>query len=260
MLIAGLICLALAGVALYLYLDQRKKLRAATRTETLQCGQLSELSQAAAEAVGAGSFSHACELVGPAVAPEQGPMTAPESKQACVWHRTKLTEHYWDWERDSDGDRRRVRRTREIHSHTSESSFFVDDGTGRVAIDPKGADIDGEDKVVDRMEEDRGRMSSMSGLVGIAQSIFQAGDNTIGIEHEEWIIRPGARLYVLGEASDRSGQLELAKPDDGPMVISTRSEEEYVASTRSFMKWSLVGAIVLGIAAPVLIVLGIVNS
>ncbi len=253
MLIAGLVCLGLAAVAAYFFFSERKTLQAAVGTETLKCGEVNELSTAAAAAVGAGSFSHACEVVGPAKAPETGVLKASESGQECVWHRSKLTEHYWDWERDSEGDMDRTRKTREIHSAESETPFFVDDGTGRIEIVPVGADIDGADKVVDRMDKDAGS----SGWSGFASSVF-GGDRTIGIEHEEWIIRPGARLYVLGEASDKSGQLRIGQADKGPFVISTRSEEEFTSATRTTMRLALAAAVVLGIAAPVLIVLGLI--
>ena len=257
MLIAGLICLGLAAVAVGVWFYYRRLLQATQRTETLQCSQLTELSKAAAEAVGPGSFNQGCEVVGTAVGAEGGPLTGPESKQECVWHKTVLTEHYWDWETDSDGDRRRVERQREISSHTSETPFLVDDGSGRVSIDPRGATIDGEEKVVSRMERDPGRAQS-SGILGLAQSVFEFGDRTIGIEHEEWIIRTGGRLYVLGEVTDRRGLLQLAKPDEGPMIISTRSEEEFAASSRKWVKWSLIAAAVLAPAGVVLTVLALV--
>jgi len=253
MLIAGCVCLVLAAIAAYIFFNERKTLQAAVGTETLQCGEVNELSKAAAAAVGAGSFSHACEVLGPAKPPETGVLKASESGQECVWYRSKLTEHYWDWERDSDGDMDRTRKTREIHSSESETPFFVDDGTGRIEIVPVGADVDGPDKVVDRMEKDAGP----SGWSGLASSVF-GGDRTIGIEHEEWIIRPGARLYVLGEASDSSGQVRIGTAKDGPFVISTRSEEEFTSSTRTTMRIALAAAIVFGVAAPILIVLGLV--
>jgi hypothetical protein len=251
MLIGGLICLALAGLCVYLFLNQRKTLRATQVAETFKCGELSEFSKATTEQVGEGTFEKVCEVVGAATPAESGPLTAPESKQPCVWHKTVLTEHYWDWERDSDGDRRRVERTRQLSSPTSETTFYVDDGTGRVAIDPRNAEIDGEEKVFDRMERDMNTGAQISDIVG---SIFQVGDSTIGIEHEEWVLRPGKQLYVLGQVTDRAGNLELRKPSENPMVISTRTEQEFAASTRKWAIAALAGAVVLGLAGVGLIV------
>ena len=239
MLIAGLICLGLAVAAIVFHVLERRKLEASKGTETLRCGDLNQLWKGVLDEVGPDSFTHACEVKGPALAAESGALKGPESGAECVWHRTTLTEHYWDWERDSDGRRRRVERTRTLSSTESENPFRVDDGSGTVAIDPREADVDEAEKVVDRMDRE-------PAAVGLLEGLLQVGDRTIGVEHEEWIIRPGAQLYVLGEARDRAGQLALAKPSEGPMVISTQSEEAFQAEARSMMKWSLIAAVVLG--------------
>lgn len=261
MIIAGVICLALSAVAFYFFVDARRTLQAAQKTETLTCGEIDELSKAATEAVGAGSFSQACEVAGVAVGAESGPLTAPESGVDCVWHKTTLTEHYWDWERDSDGDRRRVRKERQLSSSTSEAVFLVDDGTGKIPVDPDGADIDGEEKVLDRMEDyDRGGGGGggfASVMAGIGASLM-GGDQTIGVQHQEWVIRTGARVYALGEVRDDRGRARLAKPAKGKMLISTRSEEEITGSARTTMRIALGAAIALDVIGLGLIVAGAV--
>ncbi|HEX8104737.1 MAG TPA: GIDE domain-containing protein [Solirubrobacteraceae bacterium] len=261
MIIGGVICLALSAVALYFFFDARGTLQAAQKSETLTCGEIDELSQAAAEAVGAGSFSHACEVAGVAVGAEHGPLHAPESGVECIWHRSTVTEHYWDWERDSDGDRRRVRKERQLSSHASETAFIVDDGTGKIPVDPRGADIDGEEKVVDRMEDaDDGRSGGGSGFASLVANLGQSlmgGDSTIALEYEEWVIRSGARVYALGEVRDDGGRVRLAKPAKGKMIISTRSEEEVTGSARKTMTLAAVGAGVLDLAGIGLIVAGL---
>lgn len=256
MLIAGIVCLVAAAIAAYLFYDSRKTLQAVQGTETLKCGDVTQLSQAASEAVGPGSFSHGCEVVGTAMAPETGQLTAPESKLPCVWHKTEVKEHYYEYRRDSNGNRRRHNQTRTLSSYTSETPFLIDDGSGRVPVLPQGAEIDGEEKVVDRMERD---VNKASGLLGLANIAFSFGDHTTGVEYTESILRPGARLYVLGEVSDRRGEVQLGKPSEGgPMIISTRSEEEIVSSKRGTIKWSRIGMIVLIPAGLVLVVLGLV--
>jgi hypothetical protein len=255
-IVFGLVVLALAGVALAHFIRQRRKLRATQTAETLSCDDLGELARAVRDEVEGVGFARVCEVVGEAVPHESGVLTAIESRHPCVWHRAVLTEHYWDWERDSDGDRHRRRKKRQIHAQASETTFLVDDDTGTIAIDPRAADVDGAEKVVDRMDEN---IQTGSQLMWLAEAIFTAGDRTIGVQHEEWIVRPGTRLYVLGEARDAgNGRLEMRKPAEGDMILSTRSEQEFAAATAKSARLGLLAAIGLGALGVALVVLSFI--
>jgi hypothetical protein len=257
-LIGGAICLVLAAVAFFVYRSQQKSLNTMLLTETLTCGELGELSRAAAEAVGAGSFSHACEVVGVAAPGDQGLLRAPESGREVVWHRSEAIEHYWDTERDSDGDTRRVERTRVVASHVSQAPFIVRDQTGEIVVEVAGADVDNAPVIANSYERDMSKVEIGSGLLANIAEAFLQKDTTIGIERKEWGIAPGQRLYVLAEASDRSGRLAMMKPAEGKFMISTRTEEELRTSKRGFANVARVLAIVFGVAGVVLLVLGLV--
>jgi E3 Ubiquitin ligase len=45
------------------------------------------------------------------------------------------------------------------------------------------------------------------------------GNSTLGYQYKEWVVRSGQRVYLLGEASDRSGQLVMGKPSTGPCIF-----------------------------------------
>src|ERR1700754_4589838 len=141
MVIGGIIALVVAAVAFFYARSQQKSLRAMTLTETLTCGELGQLSAAATEAVGAGSFGQACEVVGTAAPGAGGALTAPESGREVVWHRTVLTEHYTTTETDSQGKSHEVDKTRVVASHVTEDPFVVRDATGEIIVDPRGADM-----------------------------------------------------------------------------------------------------------------------
>jgi hypothetical protein len=95
-----------------------------------------------------------------------------------------------------------------------------------------------------------------SQLMWLAQPVFTAGERTIGVQHEEWILRPGTRLYVLGEARDAgNGRLEMRQPAEGDMILSTRSEQEYAAATAKSARLGLLAAIGLGTVGVGLVIL-----
>jgi hypothetical protein len=144
----------------------------------------------------------------------------------------------------------------------SEAGFVVDDGTGQVVVAPAGADVDHPEQVVDRFDRHDGSGSAGAGVLdSVLSAVLLSGDRsgTIGFETEEWIIRPGARLYVHGEVSDASGRLRFAKPDKGRYVISTRSEQEIVRGDRRNAAIALGAAAVAAVAGVVLVVLGAVS-
>ena len=259
MLVVGIICLLGAAGLAFLARSQARRLRQMRETDTLTCGAIADLHRAAVQEGGPGSFAHSCEIVGVAAPGEGGPLRAPESGEEAVWHRVTVTEHYWDWQRDSDGDRRRVRRRRELTDQRSDASFTVDDGTGRMLVAPEGAAIDHAPKTFDRFVEDRQEAEAGAGaLAQIAGAISRWTDDTIGFQREEWSIRPGARLYVIGEVSDRGGRLELAKGGEGRFVVSTRSEAQLQTSAKRWSGGLAIAAGVLALAGVVLVVLGLV--
>lgn len=251
---------ACAGAALVLFLlawlgfrGARKQEAAAsslTLTDTSTCGELAELARSVGAEVGGGAFSQRAEVVG--VAEHEGaPIHAPETRAPVVWHRTKVTHRWWENERTRD-DRgnyrtRRVEKSDVVSDFSSEAPFAVSDGSGRLLVTAVGAEIDQPEKSVDRMD------GLGSGSATSFASLLLGGNDsgTIGFEVEEWVLRPGAKLYVHGEVGDENGRLVFGA-GDGRLLVSTRSEREIVAGHRSGAKWRRIGAlasIVLGVAA-----------
>ncbi len=186
MVIGGIIALAVAAVAYFVAHSQQKSLRDMTLSETLTCGELGQLSAAAAEAVGTGSFGQACEVVGVAAPGGQGALTAPESGREVVWHRTLLTEHYTTTESDSQGKSREVDKTRIVAQHVSEDPFLVKDAAGEIIVDPRGADMD-EPFVLAEANDRTGT---------VTMSRPEKGRFTISTKTEELLNSAGTRVAI----------------------------------------------------------------
>lgn len=258
LIVAGAALLVLALVAYFVWRSQHGSVKAMTLAETLTCAELGELAGAAAEAVGLGSFSQRCEVVGAAAPGEGGVLTAPESGREVVWHRTEVIEHYWETEKDAKGGTRRVERTRRVAGHVSETPFVVRDTSGEIVVEVAGADVDGAPVIADKYERDMSKVELGSGLLANIADAFVTRDETIGLERKEWGIAPGQRLYVLAEASDRSGRLAMMKPGSGRFVIYTRTEEELRESRQGIANVGRVIAAVFAVVGVVLVILGLV--
>jgi len=261
--IAGLVALVAAAIALFVWHLQAKSMRRMTSTETLSCGELDVLAKAATDVVGAGSFSQQCEVVGVAAAGEHGLLTAPDSGREVVWHRTRVTEHYWDETTETDGSKRRVDKTRVMSEHSSEDPFVVQDDTGTIVVDPRQADVDSPPKLVERVDRDSNDLEIGGGmLANLAEGMISSArsDRSTGIEHEEWGIPAGQRLYVLAEASDSGGRLAMVRPGNGggAFMISARTEAEVQQSTRAMRTVALAISVALGVTGVVLLLLDLV--
>jgi hypothetical protein len=110
-------------------------------------------------------------------------LVAPMTQSACVWYRLRK------YRKDNKGN---WKLTREITS--SHVPFLLDDGTGRLTVDPAGAAV-------------RARVQQ-SGYPGQSPFAFTAFGSSCG-EDEKWtedVIYEGTSIYVLGFARPERGE------------------------------------------------------
>lgn len=246
--------LIVAGVAAFFFMQHTKKeLHAMIGTQTLSIPELEAERQVSDELGAKGAFRKVTEVVGAAHPRPEGVLTAELSKSECVWYRYVVEREYEHVEY-RDGDRRTSRRTEKMTDHSSNSGFAVLDEQGRtIGVDPSGERPDSPEQVVDRFEPKEGGRDSVE-LFGIKLPSFGGGNRTIGYKYKEWVVRPGQRLYILGEVHDKIGPLVIGKPaDGGHFILSTRTEGELRKSRETRHKWLGVGTI-----AGVVIGLGLV--
>lgn len=257
-LVGALVALVAAAVCGWLAQQAKNRKASLLLTETSTTGLLRDLLAAATAAAGPGSFSEYVELQGTAQAGPAGLLTSEISETPCVWHRHEITRKYREVERDSEGNRRTVTKTETIAQHSSEDAFLLRDADGEITIVPS-CDVEHPRKSVSefRQEKDRDRTDVSFGKFSFS---LPSGDrDTIGYEYEEWLLAPGTRIFVQGEAYDRNGDLEVREPKGKrDLVISTKSEEALIDDASGEIK--LYGALaVLGaVAAVVLVVLAFV--
>lgn len=256
MAIGGIILLVVAIVAVLWYRNATERLRAMTMTETIPCADLAALRDAAAQAVGPGVFRQPCEVVGTAEAGDYGVLTAELSKAECVWHRHIVRRRYEEVSTDSEGRRQSSTKTETVAEMSSSTLFYLRDTSGSVLIDPAETDIADAEQVVNRFERVVAAESARStiSVFGLTLSA-KRGDQTLGYEYEEWIVRPGQRLYVLGEAADHTGQLVVGTPEKGRFTLSTRSEEALIGSARRERTIAAALAVIGGAAGVILLLL-----
>lgn len=254
MWIVALLLIA-AGVGLFFYhRSLQDKLLEIKDVKTHQAGELLQLAKDVAGEMGPGFFNKVTEVKGRIVCDQ--PLTSELAQVPCVHYSMTVTHEYEEdyWETDDNGNREQKTRkgSDTVASNSRSVNFYVEDATGRVKVDPDGASLDTE-KALSKFETSGGANLRMGSFSFQARAL-SGNRRSLGYRYEEQIVPVGRDVYVLGEASDRDGELSVLKPGKGKFIISLKSEEELVQGTQSAILWTKIGAIASAVLGLVLLV------
>jgi hypothetical protein len=259
LLVVGILLIVAAVVGFFVMQSTKKELHAIIGAETLSIPELEQLRGVSDELGARGGFRKVAEVVGMAHPRPAGVLSSEISKTECVWYHYRIDRQYEHVEY-RDGRRRYSKRTEKVAEFTSADGYALIDAAGRtIGVDPNGTKPEGVEQTVDRFEPYRGDGTQSVELFGIRLPDFlRHGENsTIGFEYKEWLIRPGSRLYILGEVHDKIGPLVVGKPGQpGHFIISGRTEEELRAARIQKHRLLAIGVIAAFVLGLVLITAG----
>jgi hypothetical protein len=263
-IIIGVVLFAVSGGLMYYRKTTLEKVMNIKYHETTTANDVHDTYASIAESLGTGNYSEIVELSG--VCNTDSPLVAEHSRQKVVYFKATISREYETQvqETDSNGNTRWVtRRSTETVSENEQSvPFYIDDNSGKtIRVEMNGADKYTQQSV-NRFERDisedymRLHQGTSWGdqIMSFVSNTNYNQSNTLGYRFVEEIIPLGVRLYVLGEASDRNGELAVLKPRDKEktFIVSVKSETELLESIEGNAKYSLWGAIgagVIGIGA-----------
>lgn len=231
--------------------------------QTSQIRDIEERAQAVSETLGQGYCSDYTEIKGQLETDEV--IVAPLSGQECVYFRSSITREWEELERYTDAEgqvQERVRNESEIvFSASSSVSFLVNDGTGRLRVNPERADIEllsvlSEQKPESYVQILNQTLRTQDGLqleVSSASHRWENADNYSHLRYRfsESLLKPEGQVYLLGTVVDTDGTLTLVKPAEKGQryIISRKSEEELVAQQegqQNGMRWAAIIFAVIG--------------
>jgi len=154
------------------------------------------------------------ELSGLAVGPYT--MIAPISARPCYYYRTLV----WEWKLQGKSNQ-----WVKVAAECMHLPFFLDDNTGRVLVDPRGADLDihcdfleeFSDALFTTKDPPPGNVRAFLARHGV--------DINNKIKVEEYCIKPKNSLFILGSLADNPGIEVMPQP--------TREEESLLSTPRS---------------------------
>lgn len=241
MLYLGLLLLAVAGVLVFLFLNEKKKLGLMQELETSAVGDLYQKK------------NELVELKGTLECNET--LTSELAQKPCAYYKSKVVRESEEtyYEKDSEG--KSVKKTRKIRETVSENErkvpIWLKDSTGKVALSYENAELVTE-KVLSKFDRDFGNEDQAKIKLGKLEIKFSTNDNSdrrrlLGYQLEEEILAINQPLYVLGEVKTDEGNLIITKPTEnkGKLIISSKSEEELMREGQKNVKIYLISSIAL---------------
>ncbi len=172
------------------------------------------------------------------------PLTSEFTKKSCVFfHSQEIAEVREVYhKRNSKG--REEKHTRIRHDTISNNKqmvgFTIEDATGKVLIQPEGAEIEAL-KVQDKYQKQYSERAS--GIFGLFDT--DNSPRVLGSRFTEYVIPLGQSIYILGELATSSGKPCVRKPSAGEQnfIISVKTEEQILGE----LSWKLNGLLIAGI-------------
>lgn len=259
-----------ALIGLFLWISKNKKEGKSALlavTETSKVSEINENYESMRSSMGNGNFTHFCEVKG--TAHSDSPLTAELSKKQVVYYASKVVHEYERLEekRDSQGKLTRnwVKRTDTLTENTNwANGWGIKDETGFILVDPAKAELHTIQTYSNYEKGDPNEDAILKFKLGGMQ--FGLGDKnpnkrTLGYRYTEEAIPLGQNLYVIGDANDREGRLQLAKPKESryPFIVSTKSESELAGDLGSSIKGLKIGAIACWVIGAGLAIYGLIT-
>ena len=264
MIIAGIVLIVIGIILFIVRAFNQKKLFNIKAAQTLKAKEIIDLCNSVKEEIGPGSFNKPLEVKG--IIKCDNPLSAELSNQDCVYYSMSVTREYEETYTDYDQNNRPVQKTRRgsdtISNNTQSIQFYVEDDTGKISVNPNGASIDSI-KSVDKFEPAGLDMNAISfGRFNVSLPLLASGRRTLGYRYQEQIVPLNRKIYVLGEASDSSGELMIQKPKNKKesFIVSLKSEEELVGGVENVIKWTLISGIAADAIGIILLVLGVIKK
>ncbi len=151
------------------------------------------------------------ELEGVARPFDDQPLIAKLTGLPCCWYRYRIEE-----QTEVRDDRNGVRsRWKVIDQGESDDTFWLDDGTGRVAVDPSGAEI--ETRYRDSWESRR-----MAGInhASFVRDFLATHPGNATYRFTEWRINRGDPIYAIGLLKNLGSHLNGPTLDERARVVA----------------------------------------
>jgi len=256
---------------------QRGRLRKIQAIRPVTIEELHGLQQGVAKEIGAGAFAEAVKLQADLVCEQ--PLIAPFSEESCIAYQNTIVEIFEELVTATDSEGKTTRswqkKERSISNEERRCEFSLQQGSHRLTVDPDGAEID-LIEIINRMEPGQlGQLGGDAGIEGAAGVALQLASTMmnanagrrqgqsfrlIGYRRQESIFPASGSVFVVAEASDAGGSLQLRQPmKSGLFLIRNEGEERLLKSLRNSTNLWTIGWVGFAVIALIALICGVLG-
>lgn len=261
LIIGGVVCLVIAIGAFFISRYEKSKYESIILAHPARVGELQEMGEVIAQTVGVGNWRDYVKVSG--MVQSDRPLLSEFTQSACIYFASSIAREYEEYITATDKDGNRVekiqKRSETVFSNSRSIPFQIQDGTGAITVDPRGANIEAIQTVSEFQP-----YQPLDSLLRFGTFTLALGDRdtmgtTLGYRYQESIVPVGGSAFVLAHLSDAQGQPMLLKPTNSryKFVISTKPETEVSENARQSATTAWYAALGFAGVGVVLVVLGI---
>lgn len=178
------------------------------------------------------------ELAGKVLAPKKT-LVAPFSGKECAYYRCTIEEY-----------RRQGKSSRWVivHAKSSTQPFYLEDDTGKVLVDPEGAELDVPKSLEFSSswgkDPDHRIVAYLKGIDLEFEGVFGANKS---MRYTEYLLVDGQPIYVMGYAGKNPDVKSSVKNEETIMVQKSGADATFMITTKSekellqVLRWKAIG-------------------
>jgi hypothetical protein len=249
MVILGIVLLVVGGVLFFVRRWQKNRAFCLQSARKLSAGELQATAGSVAAEIGGGDWRDYVKVWGEIVA--DTPLLSDLKQQPCVHYHYSIQREYEETVRQENSEGKMETRTQRgseiLSSHSQSIPFYLKDGTGKVWVEPEGADIDTVE-VVNTFQpgEPGGGLLSFGGFrLTLSMGLGSSNRRTLGYRYRESVLPVGRSVLVVGEAGDQRDQVAIAKPAASKQhfIISLKPDDALTQAAQRNSQWAYWGMI-----------------
>jgi hypothetical protein len=251
--VLGILLLIVGTILFFVQRAQRQRAFSLKSARSVTVAELQQLASDIASEIGGGHWRDYIKLNG--MIRCDRPLTSELKQEPCVYYKMSVSREYEETvtKRDRHGNpvKETNRGSETISSNQRSVAFYLEDATGRIEVNPEGAQLDSIKALEDFQPEGAGRMIAYGGF-SLVVGAPDSHRRTLGYRYRESILSINQRVLVVGMFSDHGGYLRIQKPTDSAntFLVSLKDEETLTKAADNGAQSALYGMIAcLGLGA-----------
>ncbi|MDQ7826904.1 MAG: GIDE domain-containing protein [Candidatus Eremiobacteraeota bacterium] len=174
----------------------------------------------------------------------------------CVCYKSTITREYEEEHQETDAagrvHRKRRRGTESIVSREVRTRFYVRDDSGRLPVDPEGAQVE----LIETVKKDEPGVPAGKATFAEVNLEGSGRGQTKGLKFREWVLPVEVPVYIFGPVLQTDNGPVIQKPAvlSRDFIITTKSEEALMGATKDSIQALNITGVVLSLAGIALIV------